>query len=214
MTPTHTHLLRGATAVALALTLAACASAADTADDGGGVSSAVCAPDTPDCEDTVVVNDGDEPMTSGMCVEDEPDCEDMVVVDDGDAAAGSCLAGDEDCTDESYGGQDVTRPVRLVQDIQEETTPATRGTTSGASGVVVEQAALVDADTVRLVFVGSQCTLVEDVLVTESPAEVRVLVLAGQDAEVEDCEDEGLWLTVDVDLAEPLGDRMLLDLAG
>lgn len=152
------------------------------------------------------------PATSGLCVEDEPDCQDTVV--DGDPAAGSCLAGDPNCTDESWDGQDVTRPVPLVMDIQEETTPAERGATSGATGAVIEQAALVDEDTVRLVVIGSACTLVEDVLVTEGDDEVRVLVLTGQDATVEACEDEGLWLTIDIDLDAPLGDRQLLDLAG
>lgn len=158
----------------------------------------------------------DEPMTSGMCAEDEPDCEDTIVGDSETeaGAAGSCLAGDEDCTDESYGGQDVARPVLLSDGIEEETTTAERGSTSGATGATIERAVLVDDDTVRLVFVGSPCTLVEDVLVTESPAEVRVLVLTGQDATVEACQDEGLWLTIDLDLAEPLGDRTLLDLAG
>ena len=62
--------------------------------------------------------------------------------------------------------------------------------------------------------IGNPCMLIEDVLVTESPDEVRVLVLAGQDATTEGCDDEGLWWSVDIDLDTPLGDRALLDLAG
>lgn len=202
MTRTTPRPLLATAALALGVALAGCAGAADTSD-------------TLPAAGDLGADTGDQPATSGMCVEGEPDCDDTVAIDTGSgSAAGSCLAGDEDCTDESYGGQDVTRPVPLVQDIQEETAEAARGATSGASGTVVEQAALVDADTVRLVVIGSACTLVEDVLVTESPAEVRVLVLTGQDATVEACEDEGLWLHVDIDLAEPLGDRALLDLAG
>ena len=56
--------------------------------------------------------------------------------------------------------------------------------------------------------------LVQDVLVTESPEEVRVLVLGGQDASVDECEDEGVSYAVTVDLEAPLGTRTLLDLAG
>lgn len=202
MTRTTPRPLLAAAALALGIALAGCAGAGDTSDL------------LPTADD-VGADTGDQPTTSGMCVEGEPDCEDTVAIDDGaGGAAGSCLAGDEGCTDESYGGEDVSRPVPFVQDIQEETTAAARGATSGASGAVIEQAALVDADTVRLVVIGSACTLVEDVLVTESPAEVRVLVLLGQDAAVEACEDEGLWLHVDIDLGAPLGDRTLLDLAG
>ncbi len=193
-------------AAVLGLALAGCAGTSDTSDT---------LPTADDLGVETTDGSGDEPMTSGMCAQDEPDCQDTLVSGDGaGAAAGSCLVGDEECTDESYDGQDVARPVRLSAEVEEETTTAERGATSGATGVAIEQAVLVDDDTVRLVFVGSPCTLVEDVLVTESPAEVRVLVLAGQDATVEACEDEGLWLSLDVDLDEPLGDRTLLDLAG
>lgn len=183
-------------------------------DDGGAVTSGVCAPGEPDCEDMVVEGDGGS-VSSGMCAEDTPDCEDMIVNSDG-SAAGSCLAGDEDCTDESYGGGDVARAVRLSDEVAqgEELQAAERGATSGATGRVIQEAALVDDDTVRLVVIGSPCMLVEDVLVDESPGEVRVLVLAGQDATVEACTEQGLSWSVDIDLDQPMGDRILLDLAG
>ena len=226
--PHRTHLLVAASV--LGLVLAGCAGTTTTTDpvgnadglptaedlgaedDGGAVTSGMCAQDEPDCQDTIVEDGGE--VSSPVCAPDAPDCEEMVVTPDG--AAGSCLAGDEDCTDESHDGQDVARPVRLVDglDEQEEVTPATRGATDGASARRIEQATLLDEDTVRLAVIGNPCMLVEDVLVTESPAEVRVLVLAGLDATVEACEDVGLWWSVDVDLDRPLGDRTLQDLAG
>ena len=200
----HRHLPLLVAALATSLALAACAG---PADDTAGL---------PTAED---LGADEAPVTSAMCVEDEPDCEDMIDpatgAPAGDAAA-SCLVGDPDCTDESFDGQDVTRPVPLADALpdDEDVQPAQRGTTDGATGRFIEQAALVDDDTVRLVVIGNRCMLVEDVLVIESPEEVRIMVLGGQDASVEACEDEGLSWSVDVDLDAPLGTRTLLDISG
>lgn len=192
MTTTATRLRTAAAAAVLGLVLAGCAGTADTTDG----------PPT------------GEPVTSGMCAEGEPDCDDTPVSDVGSSgAAGSCLAGDPDCTDESYGGQDVTRPVPLVAAI-DDIRFAARGATSGATGRPMLQATLVDDDTLQLVVRGSPCMLIEDVVVTESPAEVRVLVLGGRDAAVETCQEGASTWAVEVDLDAPLGDRALLDLAG
>lgn len=199
----------------LALTLPLAACAGGTADPAG-----------------LPAADGDAadaPVSQHMCVEDEPDCQDMVTApvcapssteecDDtevigADPAAGSCLVGDESCTDESHDGQDVSRPVPLA-DAPSGAEPAGRGATSGATGHVIEHAYLVDEDTLELTIGDNPCMLVEDVLVTESPEEVRVLVLAGQDATVDACIEPYVQFTVTVDLASPLGDRTVLDLAG
>lgn len=192
-----------AVALATSLVLTACAG-----DDGAGSDTA----GLPTAEDLGVEG---EPATSGMCAEGEPDCQDTIDPNaSSGGAAGSCLAGDEDCTDESYDGQDVARPLPVATTTDGEATPATRGETSGATGRRIEHAALVDEDTLELVVVGNRCMLVQDVLVTESADEVRVLVLGGQDAGVDACEDEGVSYAVTVDLDAPLGTRTLLDLAG
>lgn len=188
----------------LALAVAACLGL--TACAGGDTAS------LPTAEDLGAEG---EPTTSGLCAEGEPDCEDTIDPNaSAGGAAGSCLVGDEDCTDESYDGQDVARPLPVATTADGEAVPATRGETSGATGRRIEHAALIDDDTLELVVIGSRCMLVQDVLVTESPEEVRVLVLGGQDASVDECEDEGVSYAVTVDLEAPLGTRTLLDLAG
>lgn len=178
--------------VALALAATACGG---TADGDDVLKSSVCAPSsTEECDDTVVQT----PAPVGPAT---------------DPAAGSCLAGDEGCTDESYGGQDVARPVPLA-DAPSGAERATRGATSGATGHVIEHAHLVDEDTLELTIGDNPCMLVQDVLVQESDTEVRVLVLAGQDATVDGCIEPYIQFTIEVDLAAPLGERTLLDLAG
>ena len=202
---TRTRLVTAAAALGLAL--AGCAGATDPG---------AAAPTTED----VGVQDGrdaggDGAVVSGMCAMDQPDCQDTVVEPAG-GASGSCPAGDEGCTDESLDGRDVARPVPFVGALapEEDVAVAARGVTGGADGRTIEEATLLDDDTLRLAVIGNPCMVVEDVLVTESPTEVRVLVLAGQDPAVAACEDVGLWWSVDVDLAAPLGDRTVLDLAG
>ncbi len=194
-------------AAALSLTLAGCAGT-DNADgtdapDAQGIaegepnSAADCETDAPECNDTGEMA-GDEPMVDPAQ----------------GGAAGSCLAGDEGCTDESFDGQDVARHV----DKSEERSGATqiaRGTTTGASGRFIEQVAVLDGETLlEITFSGGACDLVEDVLVMESDTEVRLLVLSATDASVEMCTAEVVTWAIDITLDAPLGGRALTDLSG
>ena len=67
----------GSTTAALAMLLAACGGGADVTDDDGASGAptiaGACAPDHPDCVDTIVVND-DEPSASDepLFIDDEP----------------------------------------------------------------------------------------------------------------------------------------------
>jgi hypothetical protein len=204
-------LRRLAVAAVAALALAACGGAAgDDTAAGDATDEEVL-----DTSETLPPNDGDEPpLTSGMCAEGEPDCQDTIA--DGAAAggaAGSCLAGDEDCTDESYGGQDVTRPVPLAP--ESSGAPALEeGLARDATGAPIDAVYAVDETTLEVTFTAGTCHLLQDVLVDESPAEVRLLVLAGMDPAVEMCTADVRQWTTTVDLAGPLGDRAVLDLAG
>ncbi len=204
-------------ATALALALAACGGGSG---DGGGADTA----GLPTAEDLGAdgaadqpIEEQEEPVTSGMCAAEEPDCQDTIESGDsgkdGDAAAGSCLAGDEDCTDESYGGQDVARPIPLSG----SPSGADRidpGATSGATGRHVTGAYVAGDTTLELTFEGGACDLLEDVVVEESPGEVRVLVLSGMNASVDMCTQQIVQWSTEVSLEAPLGDRTLLDLAG
>lgn len=128
------------------------------------------------------------------------------------AAAGSCLAGDPDCTDESYSGQDVARFVPVAPGTS-NAEPAERGRTDGATGAPITVVHRLDDRTLQVVFRTGACDLVEDVLVEESAEEVRVLVLTGQDPAVDVCTAEAVQRTVTVDLEESVEGRALLDLA-
>ena len=174
------------------------------AGDDAPVTSGMCAAEQPDCQDTI---------DSSICAPSSTEGCDDVEVQPADPAAGSCLAGDPDCTDESYGGQDVARPVPLSSE-PSGAEPAARGATSGATAHRIEHAHLVDPDTLEVTIGDNPCMLVEDVLVEESPDEVRVLVLAGQDASVDGCIEPYVPFTVQIDLSQPMGERTLLDLAG
>lgn len=188
--------------VALALATVACGGAGDGDDV---LTSAVCAPSSAgECDDTVI-------HTTSPTAPDDAAAGSDATADD--AAAGSCLAGDADCTDESWDGTDQVRPVPLA-DGPSGAEPADRGATTGATGHRIEHAHLVDEDTLELTVGDNPCMLVEDVLVEESDTEVRVLVLAGQDARVDACIEPYVQFTIEVDLAAPLGERTLLDLAG
>lgn len=125
----------------------------------------------------------------------------------------SCLAGDEDCVDESNGGGDVTRPI-LLADQPSDAPAIERGPTAGATGRIISNAYLVDETTLQLTFDAGSCDRVEDVLVTESETEVRVMVLSAQSTDVETCAAVIQPWSIEVTLDAPLGDRELLDLAG
>ncbi|MFT4837878.1 MAG: hypothetical protein ACI9OB_000331 [Nonlabens sp.] len=188
-------------AAALALTLAGCATQPDVTDGAAADApnpAAACIEGATDCDDTVS-GESDDPMV------DPPES---------GAAAGSCLAGDADCTDESYSGQDVARFV----DASEERSGApqiARGATVGATGRFIEQAAVLEGETLlEITFTGGACDLVEDVLVVESDTEVRVLVLSAQDASVEMCTAQLVTWAIDIRLDAPLGGRGLADLSG
>lgn len=181
-------------AVALALTLAGCGGS--STDDTGGETAGMCAAEEPDCDDMIVTGDGD----TGSDTDDS-------------GAAGSCLAGDQDCTDESYGGQDVARPIPLSGS-PSDAERIEPGPTSGATGRQVTAAHLAGDAVLELSFGGGACDLLEDVVVEESPGEVRVLVLSGMDASVDACTQQVVQWSTEVQLDAPLGDRQLLDLAG
>lgn len=205
--------LLGVTA-ALSLALTAC----------GGDS----ATDQPDGQADQSVDEQETPVTSALCTTADPDCEDTIEDGVTDPAAGSCLADDEDCTDESYAGDDVARPIPLT-DSPSDAERIARGATSGATGRPVTAAHLITDTTVELTFEGGACDLLEDVVVEESPGEggeggergqggeggeVRVLVLTGMDAEVDMCTQQIVQWSIEVELQAPLSDRQLLDLAG
>jgi hypothetical protein len=197
ITPSARLLLAVAT---LSLTLAGCAGRADVdgATEDAPNPAAACIEGATDCDDAVV-GAADDPMV------DPPES---------GAAAGSCLAGDADCTDESYSGQDVARFV----DASEERSGApqiARGATVGATGRFIEQAAVLDGEMLlEITFTGGACDLVEDVLVVESETEVRVLVLSAQDASVEMCTAQLVTWAIDIRLDAPLGGRGLTDISG
>lgn len=64
---------------------ASCLAGAEDCDDPGGNALGVCAPDTPDCVDTVV-GDGDGSMN--ICIEGATDCDDTVTNPDGTVSSG------------------------------------------------------------------------------------------------------------------------------
>jgi hypothetical protein len=188
-------------AAALSLTLAGCAGGANVTDGAAE----------------------DAPNPAAACLEGATDCDDAVggAADDpmvdppvSGAAGESCLAGDADCTDESYSGQDVARFV----DASEERSGApqiARGATVGATGRFIEQAGVLEGETLlEITFTGGACDLVEDVLVVESDTEVRVLVLSAQDASVEMCTAQLVTWAIDIRLDAPFGGRGLADLSG
>lgn len=198
-----------AVSAVLSLTLAAC---------GGGTGDTDGLPATDDlvgdsAADQPIDDQGTTPETSAMCTAEEPDCQDTIEPGGSDPAAGSCLAGDEDCTDESYGGQDMARPIPLAA-APSGADRIERGATSGATGRPVTAAYLIDDTTLELTFEGGACDLAEDVVVEESPGEVRVLVLSGMDASVDVCTQQIVQWSTEVALDAPLGDRQLLDLGG
>lgn len=199
-------------AAAMSLAVSACAGTGDTggvpADDLGGDS----ATEQPDEQADQPIDEQEPPATSAMCTAEEPDCQDTIEPGD-DPAAGSCLAGDEDCTDESYGGQDMARPIP-VTGTPSDAERIERGATSGATGRFVTAAYLADDTTLELTFEGGACDLLEDVVVEESPEEVRVLVLSGMDASVDMCTQQIVQWSTEVALDMPLGDRQLFDLSG
>ena len=99
--------------VAVAAAAAFTLSGDDTSGaDGAPVSSAACAQDSPQCNDTVLAGedadptaevdpaaDGGLPVASGACVPGHPNCEDMVVIDEGGLSAGAPMIGDLPNTD-------------------------------------------------------------------------------------------------------------------
>lgn len=210
-------------AVALALALAGCGGSSGSDDSGADTAGLPTAEDPATGDATAKPSeDRDEPATAGMCAPEEPDCQDTIAPGDGDVdggtdsggpASGSCLAGDEDCTDESYGGQDMARPIPLSGS-PSDAERIERGATSGATGREVTTAYLSGDAVLELTFGGGACDLLEDVVVEESPGEVRVLVLSGMDASVDMCTQQIVQWSTEIELDAPLGDRQLLDLAG
>lgn len=216
---------------AVALTLAACGDTTDPADVTAscleGSTEQECedvgtgAPDDPDeTDDTEEPDDtsdavrGDEPMTSDMCAADQPDCIDTVEPDDSDAADGTCLAGAEDCADDPSNGEDVARPVPLT-DTAPDAAVLPEGESDAASGSTITSAHLQDdGRTLSLTINGGACDVLQDVVLQESDAEVRLLVLSGMDREVEACTQQIVTWRVDVELSSPLGQRTVADLAG
>ena len=108
--------------IALALFLAGVFDGDDAsgADGGGSESAAVCAEDTPDCEDTLVTGDGNDDegdvaadnsddMVFPVCSHDNRDCDDTVLndneaddsidTDDGPVIQPVCAPGFPDCED-------------------------------------------------------------------------------------------------------------------
>jgi hypothetical protein len=202
ITPSTRLLLAVAT---LSLTLAGCAGRADVADGAAGDApnpAAACLEGATDCDDAVAVAAGD-PMVDPPMV-DPP----------GSGAAGeSCLAGDADCTDESYSGQDVARFVD-TSDERSGAPQTARGATVGATGRFIEQVGVLEGETLlEITFTGGACDLVEDVLVVESDTEVRLLVLSAQDASVEMCTSQIVTWAIDIRLDVPLDGRVLMDIS-
>jgi hypothetical protein len=199
--------------LALALGLSACAGSDGTTQDTATPDTAAVG-DEPAVSAPLPTNDGDQPPAPmGMCAEGEPDCVDTMT--DGDATGGAssaCLAGAEDCADDPSNGVDVARPIPLT-DVLPDGLPLERGTTDGATGAPLD-AATADGATLGLAVRGGGCTVLEDVLVIESDTEVRVLALTGDDVEAADCPAVEELYTFEVTLDAPLGDRVLLDLAG
>lgn len=224
------RVTRAATVAAiLSLVLAACGGTGGT--DGTDGTGAADLPSTDDLvagdrEQSADPVEDEPPATSSMCTAEEPDCQDTIAPgeesggkdeghkdSEGSGAADSCLAGDPDCTDESHEDQDVARPIPLsgspsgAQRIEP-------GPTSGAGGSEIVAVHLVDDATLEVTFFGGACDRLEDVVVTESPGEVRLLVLSGMDTTVEVCTMQLVQWSTEVALDQPLGDRTVLDLAG
>lgn len=128
------------------------------------------------------------------------------------SAAGSCLAGDPDCTDESFDGQDVARAVPLSDELP-ESQDARKGESSGASAQVLDVVTN-DGTTLGLAWQGGACDVVQDVMVMEDEAEVRVMVLAGPEQGVDACTMQLVTWSTEVELAADLGTRTVVDLAG
>lgn len=200
-----------ALATGLALVLTACGG---TAEDGGGTDDTTSEQSAPDVEGDDATADG-TPGTDEMCAQGATDCDDAFGPDDraGAGSAGSCPAGDDDCTDESYDGQDVARPLPLASEplTGEE---ATVGATDGATATTLTGAHLLEDRLLQVSFDGDPCTVVEDVVVTSTPDEVRLLVLTGHEAGTDACIQSLVQYTTTVELDEPLGDRTVVDLGG
>lgn len=129
------------------------------------------------------------------------------------AAAGSCLAGDADCTDESNGGGDVAREVP-VGDQLPTAEEARRGEADGATGRMIEAVVPQSDTTLGIAFSGGACDVVQDVMVMEDESEVRIMVLAGREMGVDACTDQLVTWTTTVTLEAPLGERTVLDISG
>lgn len=204
-----------AVAAVLGTVLAACGSDG-VADDPSGSDRSPTEADTAAPLPTDTDPDEDAPV-SGACAEDEPDCTDTIDPggDDGSTggASGSCPVGDENCTDESFGGQDVTRPVPLSA-APLEGEDAIVGVTSGARPTQVIAAHLLADTTLQIGFGGNPCAVVQAVEIVESPEEVRLLLLTGMDPSVDACIESYVEYRTNVELDEPLGDRTVLDLSG
>jgi hypothetical protein len=189
-------------AAALSLTLAGCAGQVDVAAEDAPNPAAACLEGATDCDDAVAGAAGD-PMVDPPVV-DPPGS---------GGAAESCLAGDADCTDESYSGQDVARFVD-TSDERSGAPQTARGATVGATGRFIEQVGVLEGETLlEITFTGGACDLVEDVLVVESDTEVRLLVLSAQDASVEMCTSQIVTWAIDIRLDVPLDGRVLMDLS-
>lgn len=160
---------------------------------------------------TADATDGDP--ASGSCLAGDEDCTDESTGLEGDAASGSCLAGDEGCTDESYSGQDVTREV-VVGDELPTAEEVKRGEARDATGRTIDMVVPQDDGTLGIAFTAGACDVVQDVLVQESDTEVRLLVLSGIEMSVDMCTQQLVQYTTVVTLEAPLGERTVLDISG
>lgn len=163
---TGAHTL-AATAVALALGLAACDGAAAPTTD------ARCLPDAPDCVDT-----------PGTGADDD--------------VAGDAL---------------LTAFVDVVPSLPEGTRFVETAPGAPTFPLMVRQAAVDGTDLHLLVGAGeAPCMWLVGTEVTEDADQVVVSVLASGDAEATDCDQQAVTdQALTVRLAEPLGDRALLD---
>lgn len=212
----------------LVLALAACGGTTDAPPDPADPGAADeqlgdcppdetdCGPDVledpaaEDCEATVVDCDDTAPdgEVAGMCAEDQPDCVDTI-----DPNTSTCLAGEPDCADDPSNGLDMARPMPVgVDPPQGEPLPS--GSSDMAQGAVLSQVGVVDDSTLRVQLDAGACDVLQDVVVQESPEEVRLLVLVGPEQGTDACTQQVVTYVVDVALDAPLADRAVLDLGG